>query len=199
MPKNFIETDDWKNFIYFYPIINEKFVMNRNTIQLKHSVVFGAITGSAIGIIMLLLFFFAMMNNKALSNLSGFIFILGGYISVRYYRNEINGGFISYGKAYGTTFLTFLFAGIVWAIFKYILYKYLSPALLNEELLEMQENLLKIGWSEARVEAFTTLRSPSAFSNALGYFMNAALWGAILSLLIAALIKREENPLLKDE
>jgi hypothetical protein len=175
------------------------YIMNKNSTQLKHSIIFGVITGGVISLYLLTLYFFAALNNTALANISGFLFLIGGYVSVRRYRNELKGGFITYGKAYGTAFLTFLFAGLVWTIYEYILYKYLSPGLLEEKIAEAQEALLKLGWSEERVAAFTTLSNPSPFGNALGYFFNATIWGAIISLLIAAFLKRNENPLLKNE
>jgi hypothetical protein len=173
--------------------------MNQNSTQLRHTLIFGTITGGGILVYLLVLFFTAMLNNKGLSNIASFLFIIGGYISVRNYRNEMPGGFITFGKAYGTTFLTFLFAGIVWAVFEYILYKFLSPGLLEEKLAETQEALLKLGWSEDRVEAFTKVSSPTSFSMALGYLFSAAMWGALVSLIIAAIVKRDKNPLIDNE
>ena len=173
--------------------------MDQNAKQLKQILIFGSISGGAICLFELLFFLFAMLNNKALSNISGILFIIGGYVSVRYYRNEINKGFISFKRAYRVAFLTMLLTGLVWAIYEFILRKYLSPNLLEEELLIAQENLLRLGWPEERVDAFTTLGKPMAFTSALGYFIYAAIGGSLVSLIIAALLKRDENPLLKDE
>lgn len=173
--------------------------MDQNTTQFRHALIYGAAIGGIISLYMLLLYIFGMLNKTAMTNVGGILFVAGSYIAVRQYRNRILGGFISFGKAYGTSILTFLCIGFVWAIYQYILYKYLSPGLLEEKMIEAQDALLKLGWAEDKVEAITTLSKPTPITNAFGYFFNAAFWGAILSLLIAAILKREDNPLLKKE
>jgi hypothetical protein len=173
--------------------------MDQSTTQFRHALIYGSITGAIIVIFLLLLYIFGMMNNSAMNNIAGILFVAGSYISVRKYRNQAQGGFISYGKAYGTSMLTFLAAGFIWAIYEYFLYQYLAPGLLEEKLVEAQDALLKLGWDENKVEAFTTLSKPTPFTNAIGYFVNTAFWGALLALLLAGILKREGNPLLKQE
>jgi hypothetical protein len=173
--------------------------MDRNTTQFRHSLIYGSATGAVIAIYLLLLYIFGLMNNAGMSNFGGILFVLGGYISVRQFRNQAQEGFIKFGKAYGTSMLTFLAAGFIWAIYEYFLYRYFAPGLLEEKLIEAQDALLKLGWDEDKVEAFTTLSKPTPFTNAMGYYVNTAFWGALLSLLIAAILKREKNPLLTVE
>ncbi len=173
--------------------------MDQKALQYKHVLTYGSITGGAIVLFMLLMYIFGMLNNAALTNVSGILFVVGGYLSVRNFRKKREGGIISYGKAYAICFLTFLTTGFIWSIYEYILYKYLSPGLLETKMIEAQDALLKLGWTEEKVEALTTLSSPTALSNAFGYFFNTAVWGAVLALLIAAIMKREGNPLLKSE
>jgi hypothetical protein len=173
--------------------------MNQSTTQFRHTLIYGAATGGIISLYLLLLYIFGMMNKTSMTNFGGILFILGGYVSVRQYRNQYKEGFIRFGTAYGTCILTFLAAGFIWAIYEFFLYKYLSPGLLEIKITEAQDALLKLGWNEEKVEAFTTLSKPTPFTNAFGYFFTTAFWGALLSLLIAALLKRESNPLLKQE
>ena len=49
--------------------------MNQKNIQLRHAVIFGSITGGAISVFLLLLYFLALLNNKTLTTVSGFIFV----------------------------------------------------------------------------------------------------------------------------
>ncbi len=141
-----------------------------------------------------------MMNNTKLINISGLFFVIGAFISVKHYRDRVMEGYLSFGKAYGTALLTFVIIGFVWAIYGYILYKYLTPGLLEERITQTQETLLQLGWPEDRIEAYTDVirKSQTPFTNAFGYVMNATFWGALLSLIIGAWLKRSENPLLKD-
>jgi len=175
-------------------------IMESSTSQLKHTLKYGSITGGLICIYLLILFIFGMMNNMKLVNISGIFFIGGAFISVKRYRDSVTGGFLTFGKAYGTALLTFIFTGIVWAIYGYILYKYLSPGLLEEKIIQAQDALLQLGWPEDRIESYTYLisKSQTAFTNAFGYVLNATFWGALLALVLAAWMKRRENPLLKD-
>jgi hypothetical protein len=174
--------------------------MDTGTSQFKHTLIYGSITGLIISAYLLMLFFFSMMNNNTLVNISGLFFVGGAFISVKRYRDVVMGGILNFGKAYGTALLTFIFTGVVWAIYSYILYKYLSPGLLEEKITQSQESLLQLGWTEDKVEAYTELisKSQTPFTFALGYIFNSAFWGAILALIVAVFMRRGENPLLKN-
>ena len=174
--------------------------MNSNNSQLKHALIYGSVTGGMIIVYLLILFVFSMMNNSKLINISALFYLVGGYISVRHYRDRVMGGYLNFGKAYGTAFLTFLFAGITWGIYGYILYKYLSPGLMEEKITQTQEALLQLGWSEDRIEAYMELagKSQTPFTYAFGYIFNAAFWGALIALAVGGILRRSENPLLKE-
>jgi hypothetical protein len=134
-----------------------------------------------------------MVNNPRLPNIALFIFIAGVYISVKRYRDFESGGVLSFGRAYGTAVLTCVFIGILWSMYEYVLHKYLAPGLLETKIEEMQEVWLNKGVSEDFVELQTLYFTP--FILALSYIFSAAFWGAILSFPLAALLKREVNPL----
>ena len=174
--------------------------MESKNSQFRHALIYGSVTGGIIVVYLLILYIFGMMNNMKLVNMAGVFFVVGAFVSVKRYRDTVTGGFLTFGKAYGTALLTFIATGVVWGIYGYILYKYLSPGLLEEKITQAQDALLQLGWSEERVEAYSELigQSQTAFTNAFGYVMNAAFWGALLSLIIGASLKRNENPLLKD-
>lgn len=174
--------------------------MDPKNSQFRHALIYGSVTGGIIVIYLLILYIFGMMNNMKLVNITGIIFIGGAFLSVKRYRDTIMGGFLTFGKAYGTALLTFIVTGSVWGMYGFILYKYLSPGLLEEKIIQAQDALLQLGWTEERVETYTELiaNSQTAFTNAFGYVLNAAFWGALLALILAAWLKRNENPLLKD-
>jgi hypothetical protein len=161
--------------------------------QLQHTLIYGLYTGGAIILFFLIIFMFGMVNNPRLPNVALFIFMAGVYISVKRYRDYESGGLLSFGRAYGTAVLTCLFIGILWSVYEYVLHKYLSPGLLETKIEEMQEIWLNKGFSEDLIELETAFLTP--FILALSYIFSAAFWGAILSLPLAALLKREVNPL----
>jgi len=174
--------------------------MESKTSQFRHTLIYGSVTGGIICFYLLLLYMFSMMNNTKLVNITGLFFVIGAFISVKHYRDKVMGGYLSFGRAYGTALLSFIFTGVVWAIYGYFLYKYLSPGLLEEKMTQSQEALLQLGWTEERVEAYSELisKSQTPFTFAFGYIFNSTFWGALLAFILAGLLKRNENPLLKD-
>jgi ABC-type Fe3+ transport system permease subunit len=92
--------------------------------------------------------------------------------------------------------LTCVFTGVIWAAYEYVLYKFLSPGLFVSKIEEMQEIWLNKGFSEELVELQSQFFTP--FMLALSYVFSAGIWGAILSLPLAALLKRDKNPLSGD-
>lgn len=160
--------------------------------QFQHTLKYSLYTGGAIVLFFLIIYVFGMVNNPTLPNVALFMFIAGVFISVRRYRDIENGGVLSFGRAYGTAVLTCLFTGIIWSVYEYVLHKYLSPGLLETKIEEMQEIWLNKGFSEDFIELQTLYFTP--FIMALSYIFSAAFWGAILSLPMAAMLKREKNP-----
>jgi hypothetical protein len=167
--------------------------MNYNQIQFRHSLIYGAIFGLCIVILLLFLYIFGMSNNGNIVSLTPVIFIIGAQISVKHHRDRLNNGIITFGKAFGTSLLTCIFMGVVWAIYGYVKYKYFFPDLLKEELPVMQDMYLKLGYSEKMVENTSQYVTP--LTMAFGYILDSAIMGSLLSLIIAAFYKRNTNPL----
>ena len=160
---------------------------------MRHSLIYGATFGTTIVILLLLLYIFGMTNNSKMESLAPLIYIIGAYISVKHYRDKLNEGFLPYGKAFGTSLLTCIIMGSVWALYKYFLYKYLLPGLFTEQLELMQDLYLKLGFSEDFVKKISPTITP--FSFAFGYITNSIIFGSLLSLIIAAILKSDSNPL----
>lgn len=161
--------------------------------QFQHTLRYSLYTGGAIVLFFLIIYMFGMVNNPRIPNIALFMFIAGVFISVKRFRDFECGGVLSFGRAYGTAMLTCVFTGILWSGYEYVLYKYLSPGLLNTRIEEMQEIWLNKGFSEDLVELQAKLFTP--FILALSYLFSMAFWGAILSFPVAALLKRNKNPL----
>lgn len=171
--------------------------MEKRSIQLKHTLIYGSITGSIIFLILLLSYFLSLANNQKVVFLLLTVYTAGGLISVKRFRDRHQDGILSYGKAYGTAFLTFMTAGFIWAIYGYLLYKYFSPDLLELRMQESQDLMLMLGMPEDKIEQIPT--ETTAFSMAYGYLANSAIGGALLSLIVAAIYKRKLNPLITNE
>ncbi|MBN1597068.1 MAG: DUF4199 domain-containing protein [Bacteroidales bacterium] len=172
--------------------------MDQKNSQLRHSAKYGLITGGIIVLFQLMLYIFGMLNNQKLNNITFFIIVIGLFISVKHFRDRINGGLLNFGKAFGVGILTCLFMGIAVAVYTYFQYKFFSPHLMEQLLLETEDRLARWNFSdeilEQQINMMHQIVTPLfvSFSSVLG----TVIWGALLSLLTALLLKRDENPLL---
>jgi hypothetical protein len=112
-----------------------------------------------------------------------------------------SGGVISFKNAFLIGFLSCIFISAIGAIFTYFQFKYMSPYLM-EEMMEMaQENLLNKGIPDSQIELqskiLESLLKPGIIS--ILSFFGSMFSGTIMSVIVAVLLKRDENPLLKSE
>jgi hypothetical protein len=172
--------------------------MEKKNKMFSHSLKYGVVIGIGIIIYQLILYIFGLLNNTTLGNVIFFLLVIGVLLSVKHFRDHLNRGFLNFGKAFQIGFLTCIFTGIISAVYSYFQYKYLSPHLVNDLLTVAQESLLNKGISEEQVELQSTilekLMTPAFLS--IAYVFSMGFWGSILSLVIAVVLKRDENPLL---
>jgi drug/metabolite transporter (DMT)-like permease len=138
-----------------------------------------------------------MANNKSLGNISFILLVVGILLSVRHYRDHVNEGFIDFGKAFTAGLLTCIFAGVIGAIYSYFQFKYMSPHLIDELLAMTQDKLITKGLTDAQIEMQSALieKIMTPLFLSISYVFSMAFWGGLLSLLIAAVMKKPENPL----
>lgn len=170
--------------------------MNNSLTQFRHSIIYGAIFGSLIVFLLFFTFIFGMLNIKDITSLTVPIYAVGAFIAVKHFRDKVNDGYLSFGKAFQTSLIVCITMGVVWGTYQFILYKYLSPDLMIKKIEDYQEEMLILGFSEKFVELNSSAMSP--FTMGFGYISNSAILGSLLSLIIAALLKRNINPLLID-
>lgn len=177
--------------------MNFEATMGKETKILRHSLMYGLITGIVIIVYQIALYVFGMLNNNSLGNIVFFLLVIGILLSVKHYRDHINKGFLNFGRAFRTGFLTCIFTSVVGAVYTYFQYRYLSPHMVGDLLTLAQDSLLTKGISEEQVELQSAILekiiTPTFLS--IAYIFSMGFWGAILSLIIAAILKKDENPL----
>jgi hypothetical protein len=170
--------------------------MNNNIIQLRQSVIYGAVFGAIIILLQFLSAVLCVIPNKAITSLVVPVFIIGAFLGTRNFRDKFNNGYITFGKAFGNSLLICITIGTIWGLYRFLLFKYISPELMNVEIEESQEAMLNAGWNEKFVELASSNLNPVTMG--FGYITNSAIYGSLLSLIIAAILKRNFNPLLVD-
>ncbi len=111
------------------------------------------------------------------------------------FRDKQNGGYMEYKQGVGLGFITFLVGGIISSIFTFILFKFIDPALI-EHLIEksLEEALRKNPEVEGNIEMvekwIRMFVNPIVMA-IMGVVMSA-IGGIIISLILAAIFKKEK-------
>jgi hypothetical protein len=158
---------------------------------------FGVITGAILILYSLLLFLAGMHTNKYLGYI-GYVFLIGGMVwGTLEYRKKYLGGFMTYGKAFTSCFMTGLYAGILISVYMFIFAKFIHPGFI-QELLDISRQAIyetNSGMTDEQVEQaleisakFMTPVMMTVWS-LVGYLFASAIFG----LLAAIFLKKEDK------
>jgi hypothetical protein len=145
----------------------------------------------------LVVYFLNLSFNKAQSYILLLVLAVVLFLLIKSYRDNFKHGMITYGAALGTGIIIFLYYSIIAAIFTYILYTIIDPGLLDKSLAYAEELLQKRGMPQASIDAGMAIQKKimtPAFMAPVSILGNM-FYGLIISLIIAAFVKKEGNPL----
>jgi len=128
------------------------------------------------------------------------ILIGGIFLAIRQYRDSLNGGFISYGRAVGYGVLVALLAGIISSLFTFLLYQFIDPNLIGKLLLESEEKLLESGMPESQLDMAMEMNRKiftPTFLSLMG-ILGQTFMGLVFSLVLAVFLKKEGNSFEQD-
>jgi hypothetical protein len=107
-------------------------------------------------------------------------------------------GMITFGQVVGAGVIIFLYAGVIMAVFTYILYTVIDPGLTAKKLAFLEEMMLKKGTPQAGIDTFMKmqekLQKPSVVAPIS--ILGNVFVGTIMSLIIAIFVRKEGNPLI---
>ncbi|MBP1668139.1 MAG: hypothetical protein H6Q21_505 [Bacteroidetes bacterium] len=162
----------------------------------QHTMTWGAITGIILIVFSLVLYLVHQSANQALGYLSYVLLIAGIIIGSIAYRDKVLGGFISYKDAFVTGLLITIFAGILSSFFSFILIRYIDPSVVEQSIAKAEEKMINRGMSEDDVER--AMEKTKEFMGSplmvLIGLLSFAFIGTIISLITAAIVKKEKGP-----
>ncbi len=145
-------------------------------------------------VVMQTIFYLADIKfDSGLGYISYLILIAGLYLSIRNYRDQLNGGFITYGRSVGYGVLVALMAGIISSVFVFVLYSYIDPSTIDKMLIEaetkMEEQNLPPEQFEMAMKINQQMFTPLVISimSIIGY----AFMGLVFSLVLSVFLKKE--------
>jgi hypothetical protein len=171
--------------------------MEQNVNPWKANLMNGLILGM-IGIVYsLVVYFLDLSMNKYQGWAFLIVEIIVLFFLLKSYRDNFKHGMITYGEALGAGVIIFLYYSIIMAIFSYILYAVIDPDLTGKLLAAAEEQLQQKGMPQAQIDAGMAIQAKmmkpaimapvSIFGNMFG--------GLIMSLIAAAFVRKEGNPL----
>jgi len=157
----------------------------------------GTLISIGIGLGMYLMDMIDPANNTLSTIINTAIFLGVLVFSIKTYRDIDLNGFVSFGRAFGTGFMTTLIMSILGAIWTYVFFTFVAPDMMDlimDITREQQtEAMVAQGASEDEIEQ--AIEMTASFMSP-GFFTIVALFmsllsGAVISLIVAAVMKKD--------
>jgi hypothetical protein len=172
--------------------------MEENVNPWKANLTNGLILGMAGVVYSLVMFFLNLSLNKAQGYVFLVILLFLLFYLLKSYRDNFKHGQITYGQSFGAGMIIFLYYAIIMGIFTYILYTIIDPTLVAKQLAAAEDQMVKRGTPQAAIDtamAFTAKIMKPGIMAVSSIFMTM-IFGAIISLIVSAFVKKEGNPLI---
>jgi hypothetical protein len=121
------------------------------------------------------------------------VFIIYAIIN---YRNKYSKGFIKYGRSLLTCFLIALYAGIIFAVYKYLFLKFFDHSIVVQVKEFARHKIAEKGnLDEDKVDQIMQMQKwvYTPFVLAMSGIINTAFWGIIFSIIVSLFIKKEDT------
>lgn len=174
--------------------------MNINNPLFRHSLFNGIVLGITLSLFELIAYLLGILPKTIMGYINIAIVTSMVIISIRKYRDQFQNGFISFGNAFLIGLFICLISGAIWSLYRLIEYS-LAPQIIEDLLLMIEEKLLESSMQEDQIESMMKLYGMIYTAPVLAistFIFNMGIGGSILSLILAAILKREGNPLLND-
>ena len=118
---------------------------------------------------------------------------------VRKFRNEVRDGILSFGRGYGYSVLMFFYAALIFAVAQYVYFQFIDNGHIMSQIVSMMNEpqnkkiIEAYGMAKSMEESLKVMSQTSAIDYALNYLSVNIFMGLILSLPIAAVMRRNEK------
>jgi len=165
----------------------------------NNSLIYGLLT-AAISIVFSVITYLLDVPMKSPVMYFNWVILLAGIIyGTLQYKNVSSGGYILFGKAFLSGFLIVLIASVVSSIYSFVFLTFIDPAylerIIQQSLEQAEANMVKQGLTGDQMEpalAMTRKFMSPIIMSALTILISA-FFGAILSLITAAFVKKEDK------
>lgn len=167
---------------------------NKNTSVLYNGLIWGLILGFAGIIYNVILYMLDQNLNQNLGYAGILISLVLLILGIRSFRDNIRGGVLPFGPAFSFGLIAFIVSGIIGSIYGYVLWTVIDPDILVKMQDLQMEKMLEKGLPEEAVEQAMSMTAKFMKPGIMvltGLFASVFM-GAIVSLIVAAIFKRDE-------
>ena len=171
----------------------------KNTSVFYNGLVWGLILGFASIIFSVILYMMDQYGNQALGYLGLVITIVILIFGMRSFRDQIRGGVMPFGTAFGFGVVVILVSSLLGSIYNYVLVAIIDPDLIQKILdiaiekgIERSRGRATPEMIEEGMEMMSWMFKPAMMS-VMG-FLSGGFMGTIVALIMAAIFKRDEDP-----
>jgi len=157
---------------------------------------YGVIVGFAMIVFGVILYAFDLTMNRVLSMLTYILLIAGMYIGSKKYRTAYTDGFLSYGKAFQSSFMIGLVASVLLIIWNYIFFEFIDKTMVTQIIDKAQESMLERNPNMSEEEMNMGLKYVKMFTTPIMMAIMGLLYNlffsVIIGLIVAIFVKKEE-------
>lgn len=162
---------------------------------IKHAMQYGLYLGLILGA----KFFLAMTQSAFLSFFAMIMWLAIPffiYLIVRKYRDEQLGGFMSFHEGWSLSFWIIFFGGMILEVIQFIYFQFINTTYLPDILQQTTQMMDKMNLSmpHQNLNIMEKIMTHPNLYVLTDFIMYTIISGAILSLIIAAFVKRKANP-----
>jgi len=175
----------------------ESTVESKKNPIIRNAANYGAMIGVTLVIMSLILYVFNVTSQNISQYLNLALILAGIIIGILNYRNNINGGFISYAKSLGSGVLIGLFASVVLAIYTFIFAKFIDPGMIDEIMKKAEESILEKNPSISDEQLELALSYTRKFTSpawmAVSSVLSLTFVSFIISLIVSIFTRKEDK------
>ncbi len=159
----------------------------------------GIVAGVLMIIYSLILYLMDMSLNTTVSWI-GYLFLVGAMIwGTIEYRKTLSGGFMSYGKAFSTSFMIVLFATLFAGIYAYFFFAMIAPEVVQEIIEMSRQQAMERSPEMSEEQIDQAMQMSAAFMTPVWMsvwgFISQLLIGTVVALITSIFLKKEDKTL----
>ena len=80
------------------------------------------------------------------------VLVVGMVLGTKHYRDNVNGGYLNYGKCLGMGVMIGFFASLITSFYSYVFFTFIDPSIIQVMLDQAEQNMIDAGTSDEEIE-----------------------------------------------